>query len=101
MTYRSAYSITGNRIMIDNETGKFFVSLAENNEFQQVIASLYDFVVDNNADADMAYDWVCDQLDISTFVADNYAWDMFYDVWQQAAQVADLDDAVIAGDSRY
>ena len=101
MTHRPSFSITGKRIMIDNETGKFFVSLAENNEFQQVIASLYDFVVDNNADADMAYDWVCDQLDISTFVADNYAWDMFYDVWQQAAEVADLDDAVIAGDSRY
>ncbi|AFB17557.1 gp79 [Synechococcus phage S-RIM8 A.HR3] len=71
--------------MIDNETGKFFVSLAENNEFQSVIEGLYDFVIDTKADCDTAYDWVCDQLDIQTFVADTYAWNMFYDVYDQAA----------------
>lgn len=84
MAYTSGYSITGKRIMQDTETGKFFVSLAENNEFQSAIAGLYDFVVDTNADCDMAYDWVCDQCDISTFVADTYAWNMFYDVYDQA-----------------
>ena len=101
MTHRPAHSITGKRIMIDNETGKFFVSLAEDSRFCDVIGQLYDFVADNNADADMAYDWVCEMCDISTFVADNYAWDMFYDVWQQAAESAGMDDAIIAGDSRY
>ena len=85
MTHLPTYSTTGKRIMKDTETGKSYVSLAENNEFQQVIEGLYDFVVDTNADCDMAYDWVCDQLDIQTFVADTYAWDTFYNVWEQAA----------------
>ena len=84
MSYTTAHSITGKRIMKDTESGRFFVSLAENNEFQQVIEGLYDFVVDTNADCDTAYDWVCDQLDIQTFVADTYAWNMFYDVYDQA-----------------
>ena len=85
MSYTTAHSITGKRIMKDTESGRFFVSLAENNEFQQVIEGLYDFVTDTNADCDTAYDWVCDQLDIQTFVADTYAWDIFYNVWEQAA----------------
>ena len=84
MSYTTAHSITGKRIMKDTESGRFFVSLAENNEFQQVIEGLYDFVTDTNADCDTAYDWVCDQLDIQTFVADTYAWNMFYDVYDQA-----------------
>ena len=85
MTYTAGFSITGNRIMKDTETGKFFISLVENDRFREVIAQLYDFVADTNADCDMAYDWVCDQCDIQTFVADNYAWDMFFDVYTQAA----------------
>ena len=84
MTYTPAFSITGKRIMKQDDSAHFFVSLAENNEFQQVIEGLYDFVVDTNADCDMAYDWVCDQLDIQTFVADTYAWDMLFDVYTQA-----------------
>lgn len=87
MSYISAHAITGQRIMKDTETGKFFVSLAENNEFQQVIAGLYDFVAETKADCDMAYEWVCDQLDIPTFVADNFAWDMFFDVYSKAAEL--------------
>ena len=85
MTYTPAFSITGKRIMKDTESGRFFVSIAEDSTFCDVIGQLYDFVVDTNADCDTAYDWVCDQLDIQTFVADNYAWDMFFDVYTQAA----------------
>ena len=85
MTYSPAFSITGKRIMKETESARFFVSLAENNEFQHFIEGLYDFVIDTNADCDTAYDWVCDQLDIQTFVADTYAWDIFYNVWEQAA----------------
>ena len=69
------------------ETGKFFVSLVENQQFRDVIGQLYDFVADTKADCDMAYDWVCDQCDILTFVADTYAWNMFYDVYDQAAEL--------------
>jgi hypothetical protein len=49
----------------------------------------------------MAYDWVCDQADCHSFVCDNAAWDLFYFNWQSAAFDAELDDEIIAGDSRY
>jgi hypothetical protein len=88
MSHRPAHSITGKRIMIDNETGKFFVSLAEDSTFCDAIGQLYDFVADTNADCDTAYDWVCEMCDISTFVADKFAWDMFYDVYNQAKDPA-------------
>ena len=68
-------------------TGKVHLSLVEDNAFLSAIQGLHSFVVDNNADCDMAYDWVCDQADISSFVADNYAWDMFFDVYSQAAEL--------------
>ena len=87
MTYSTAYSITGKRIMKDTESARFFVSLAEDERFQSAIEGLYDFVVETNADADMAYDWVCDQCEIQTFVADTYAWDIFFDVYTQAAGI--------------
>ena len=73
--------------MKDNESGRFFVSLVENDAFRNAIEGLYDFVIDTNADCDTAYDWVCDQCDIQTFVADKFAWDMFYDVYSQAADL--------------
>jgi hypothetical protein len=84
MTHRPGYSLQGNHIMIDNETGKWFVSHIEDNRFRDAIANLYDYIVDNTADVDNAYDWVCEKADISTFVADTYAWNMFYDVYEQA-----------------
>ena len=78
-----------------------FQSLTEDRAFLGAIEGLQSFTIDNNADCDMAYDWVCDQADCHSFVCDNAAWDMFYDTWQSAAEDAGLDDAVIAGDSRY
>lgn len=85
MTHSPSHSITGSPIMVDNETGKFFVSMVENDKFRSVIEGLYDYVLDTGADCDDAYDWVCDQAEITTFVADQYAWDMFFDVWLQAS----------------
>ena len=38
------------------------------------------FVDDTNADVDMAYDWVCEMLDIDSFVDNEAAWNSFYDV---------------------
>ena len=69
----------------DNYTGKVRLSLVEDDAFLSAIEGLQSFVLDNNADCDMAYDWVCEQADISTFVADKWAWDMFYSVWEQSA----------------
>lgn len=82
-------------------TGKVRQSLVCDPEFLSAIEGLQSFVLDNFADCDMAYDWVCEMANCSSFVDDNPAWDMFYETWQSAAEDAGLDDAIIAGDSRY
>jgi len=58
------------------------ISLVQDPKFISAIEGLQSFVFDTSADIDMAYDWVCDQANISTFVADNVAWDLFYDMWE-------------------
>jgi len=68
----------------DTYTGKFRPSLVEDNAFLSAIEGLQSFVLDNTADCDMAYDWVCDQADIASFVADNDAWDLFFWSYQSA-----------------
>jgi hypothetical protein len=88
MSIQTVYSITGKVMIKDTETGKSWMSLVENDQFRGAIEGLYDFVIDTNASADMAYDWVCDQADIHTFVVDTPAWDMFYGVFDQARSVA-------------
>jgi len=70
----------------DNYTGKVRLSLMEDDAFLSAIQGLQSFVLDNNADCDMAYDWVCDQAECASFVADNDAWNMFYDVFTQAQE---------------
>ena len=61
-----------------------FQSLIEDSAFVSAIQGLQSFVLDNTADCDMTYDWVCEMADISSFVCDNKAWDMFYDTWETA-----------------
>ena len=89
MSFTATHSLQGTPIMKDNETGKFFVSHVESPAFRNAIAGLYDYIGETNADADMAYDWVCDQCEITTFVADTYAWNMFYDVYDQCKGLDD------------
>ena len=36
--------------------------------WDDVMLQMEQFVNDTNADVDMAYDWVCEMLDIDTFV---------------------------------
>jgi hypothetical protein len=96
MNFETVYSITGKVMIKDNSNGRTWMSLVEDNAFRGAIEGLYQFVLDNNADADMAYDWVCDQVGISSFVVDTGindkfvvdtpAWDMFYSVFDQARQ---------------
>lgn len=88
-------------IIKNPETGKVHLSLVHDAAFLSAIEGLQSFVLDNNADCDMAYDWVCEMADCHSIVDDNPAWDMFYETWQSAAEDAGLDDAIIAGDSRY
>jgi hypothetical protein len=54
------------------------------------------FVNDTNADVDMAYDWVCEMLDISSFVDNNVAWDSFYETWESCENRNDLTTYVIS-----
>lgn len=92
---------TGKEVTIFTDGSKARISLVCDPEFLDAMEGLQSFVLDNNADCDMAYDWVCDQANCSSFVDDLPAWDMFYFNWQSAAFDADLDDAIIAGDTRF
>ena len=48
------------------------------------------FVDDTNADIDSAYDWVCEMLEIDSFVDNEGAWNSFYDVWESCDNRNDL-----------
>ena len=63
-----------------------FQSLIEDSAFVSAIQGLQEYVIDSNADCDMAYDWVCEMADCSSFVADQQAWDMFYDAYDYATE---------------
>ncbi len=56
----------------------------KNEAFLSALQGLQSFVLDTNADIDMAYDWVADQSGIASLVHQNQAWDMFYDAWENA-----------------
>ena len=71
-------------ITVTNPEGKKYISLVEDRAFMSAIQGLYAFTVDNNADCDIAYDWVCDQAECHSFVCDGPAWDLFYDTWEFA-----------------
>ena len=49
------------------------------------MGQMLSFVNDTNADVDMAYDFVCEQLQINSFVDNEAAWNDFYDTWESAA----------------
>ena len=71
-------------ILRDMYTGKVRLSLVEDNAFLSAIEGLQDFVLNINADCETAYDWVCDQCNIHSFVADTPAWDLFYETYVTA-----------------
>ena len=54
------------------------------------------FVDDTHADLDMAYDWVCEMLDICSFVDNEAAWDSFYDAWASSDNRNDLSTYIIS-----
>ena len=51
-------------------------------KWDDIMGQMCVFVNDTNADIDMAYDWVCEMLNISSFVDNETAWNSFYDVWE-------------------
>ena len=50
--------------------------------WDDVMGQMIAFVNDTHADVDMAYDWVCEMMDISSFVDNKIAWDSFYNTWE-------------------
>lgn len=59
--------------------------LLNDSAFINALRGLQSFVMETGADIDMAYDWLCDQVGITSFVCDNDAWDLFYDTWETAS----------------
>ena len=60
--------------------------LLNNSAFISALQGLQSFVMETGADLDMAYDWICDQADINSFVCDLDAWNCFYEVYAEAAE---------------
>ena len=58
--------------------------------WDDVMGQMIAFVNDTNADVDMAYDWVCEMLNISSFVDNEIAWDSFYNTWESCDNRNDL-----------
>ena len=50
--------------------------------WDDIMIQMEAFVNDTNADIDMAYDWVCEMLDIDSFVDNEIAWNSFYNCWK-------------------
>lgn len=64
--------------------GVFTISPEMQATWDDVIRQMCAFVSDTNADLDVAYDWVCEMLDIDSFVDNKQAWDLFYFAWESA-----------------
>ena len=74
----------------DMATPIFSVSPEMQATWDDIMGQMIAFVNDTNADVDMAYDWVCEMLDISSFVDNNTAWDSFYETWASCENRNDL-----------
>ena len=58
-------------------------------KWNDIMGQMVAFVDDTNADIDMAYDWVCEMLNISSFVDNKTAWDSFYDAFDATQSLDD------------
>ena len=74
----------------------FTLSPEMQQSWDDIMGQMCAFVNDTNADVDTAYDWVCEMLDISSFVDNNTAWDSFYETWASCENRDDLTTYVIA-----
>jgi hypothetical protein len=62
----------------------FTLSPEMQDAWDYVMGQMLSFVNDTHADIDMAYDFVCEQLDIDSFVDNEAAWNDFYTYWEAA-----------------
>ena len=63
-------------------TSIFSLSPEMQSTWDDLMGQMCRFVNDTNADVDMAHDWVCEMLEINSFVDNKQAWDSFYKVWE-------------------
>ena len=56
----------------------FSISPEMQASWDYVMGQMLSFVNDTGADVDLAYDFVCEQLGIDSFVYNDKAWDDFY-----------------------
>ena len=68
----------------------FTLSPEMQQSWDDIMGQMVAFVNDTNADVDMAYDWVCEQLDIDSFVDYEKVWNSFYSVWESCDNRNDL-----------
>jgi len=69
-----------------NEHSLSNIMIHNNPRFLDALEGLQSFILDTSADIDMAYDWVSDQTEIDSFVYDEKAWNMFYEVYEEATK---------------
>ena len=67
----------------------FKLNTSNQSQWDDIMGQMCQFVSESNADIDMAYDWVCDQLEIDGFVENKKAWDSFYDTFTEAYAAAE------------
>ncbi len=68
-------------------------NISENIEaWDDVMGQMCAYVNDTFADIDMAYDWVCEMMNISSFVDSKEAWNDFWNKYQDAADDAGIDN---------
>ena len=58
--------------------------------WDDIMGQMVVFVNDTNADVDMAYDWVCEMMNIVSFIDNKIAWDSFYNTWESCENRNDL-----------
>ena len=68
----------------------FSLSAEMQESWDYVMGQMLSFVNDTHADIDKAYDFVCEQLDIDSFVDNEAAWNDFYTYWEAADNRNDL-----------
>jgi len=73
----------------------FTVSPEMQATWDDIMGQMCAYVDDTNADVDMAYDWVCEMLNIDSFVDNKSAWDSFYETWESCDNRNDLSTFVI------
>ena len=79
----------------ENAMAIFTLSPEMQDVWDDVMVQMEAFVNDTNADVDMAYDWVCEMLDIDSFVDNEIAWDSFYNCWAYCDNRNDLSTYIL------